>query len=430
MSDVFNSIGEGVANLVGAGPQGGPLGGFKPVGKILAPIAAAATGAGLADFAGIGGAIGETGLTGAELGGAAGGALAGGENGPIGAVLGGAGGGLLGGTSAFGPGGALNFGGGAAGGAAGAAAPLAAAGGPATAPGDLGAAAATSAGDLTVPQGALPGSFVSQGAATSETIPGVTNPSNFLQSAGLEAPTQGFNPVEAGGPGAGALSTPMGVDPATQASYNQTATGLGLPGSAGVGSGGSSASPGFFKSIGNFAANPSLSTAGGVASSIPAGAYIGAAGLGYEALKGTPPIPNLSTLNNIAGQAESNSSTLINAELSGKLPPGASAGVQQGLEAAQAQIRSQFAGMGLSGSSAEADALANASQAASAQSFQIASTMAQQGISIAGLPASIYEAITQQVLGQDTQFQNAIVNFATAAGGGGGVRLQVGGSST
>ena len=112
MSDVFNSIGEGVANLVGAGPQGGPLGGFKPVGKILAPIAAAATGAGLADFAGIGGAIGETGLTGAELGGAAGGALAGGENGPIGAVLGGAGGGLLGGTSAFGPGGALNFGGG------------------------------------------------------------------------------------------------------------------------------------------------------------------------------------------------------------------------------------------------------------------------------------------------------------------------------
>ena len=113
MSDVFNSIGEGVANLVGAGPQGGPLGGFKPVGKILAPIAAAATGAGLADFAGIGGAIGETGLTGAELGGGAGGALAGGlENGPIGAVLGGAGGGLLGGTSAFGPGGALNFGGG------------------------------------------------------------------------------------------------------------------------------------------------------------------------------------------------------------------------------------------------------------------------------------------------------------------------------
>lgn len=438
MSDVFNSIGEGVANLFGAGPQGGPLGGFKPFAQGVDDLAAVA----LAP---------ETG--GLSL--AVPGAFAA-EDAAKGNILG-----AVGNLAAVG-GGAYNaglFGGGAgaggAAGATGAAAPAIAAGGAATAPGDF--SAAFQPGDLfsggtgpgasaigtgasgidpvaagfstgsaggadTGGIGATPGTTgVGAGASTGTAAGGIGG--DFIPSAGL---TPLSTQLATASPSAGAGD--FAAAPSITGGSNPTgAIGGGTAGAA-AGPGGASAAPGFLDSVGNFATNPSLAAAGGIAKSIPAGAYIGAAGLGYEALKGTPPIPNLSTLNNIAGQAESNSQTLISAELSGKLPPGAAAGVQQGLEAAQARIRSQFAEMGLTGSSAEADALGNASQQASAQSFSIASQMAQQGISLAGLPASIYEAITQQVLGEDQNFQNAIVNFATAAGGG-GPRIQIGGSA-
>ena len=263
MGDVFTDIGEAVANLVGAGPQGGPLGAFKPVGKILAPIAGAALGAGGADFFGLGGAIGETGITGAEVGGAAGGALAGGlEGGPLGAALGGVGGGFLGGSSLFAPGGSLDFGAAAPGAAgagaasvggvpvAGGAAPAASAGGAASAPGDiftnpalssmgdvygggpgaaaLGTGAGADAGTASAagaPYGSvLPANnttgFISQSVATGnapQTIPGVApQPSGILQDIGVTSPTPGYAPVGGGGQSSGAI-LPGQVDPTTMA---------------------------------------------------------------------------------------------------------------------------------------------------------------------------------------------------------------------
>jgi len=438
MGGVFNSIGEGVANLFGAGPQGGPLGGFKPFAQgvddlaagALAPetggLSLAVPGAFAAEDAAKGNVLGAVGNLAAVGGGAYNAGLIGGG----GAAAGGAGS------------------------AAGAAAPAAAAGGSATAPGDFSAAfqpgdlfsGGTGPGATAIGTGAsgidpvaagfetgnaggadtgslAGGTGAGTGASTGTGAGGIG--ADFIPSAGLTPLSTQLataSPAAGGGDFLAAPTITGGSNPTGAIG----ATG-GTAGAA-AGPGGASAAPGFIDSISNFATNPSLSAAGGIAKSIPAGAYIGAAGLGYEALKGNPPIPNLSTLNNIAGQAESNSQSLINAELSGQLPPGAAARVQQGLEGAQAEIRSQFAGMGLTGSSAETDALANASQQASAQSFQIASQMAQQGISLAGLPASIYEAITQQVLGEDQQFQNAIVQFASAAGGA-GPRIQIGGNA-
>ena len=76
----------------------------------------------------------------------------------------------------------------------------------------------------------------------------------------------------------------------------------------------------------------------------------------------------------------------------------------------------------------EAEALATASQTAAANSFNIAAQMAQQGLSIAGLPANIYQTIMQATLQNDQEFSQAITNFATAAAGG-GPRIQIGGAA-
>jgi hypothetical protein len=441
------------------------------IGTILASVAVGAGGGALLSAAG-GGSPGTGALEGALIGG--GGAI-GGELGPagssLGTIAGGAAGGALGHAIEGGnpltgaiegaiPGlvsgisGSLSSpSGGAAPGAMGGAAPAATAGGAAAAPGDwsgafqpgdifsggggpgaaaLGTGAAADAGTASAagaPYGSvLPPNnttgFISQSVATGNapgTIPGVApQPSGFLQDIGITSPTPGYAPVGGGGQASGAI-LPGQVSPSTMAQYQQAATGLPGAGASGGGAGGGTAAdPGFLSNLtqGNF---------GAAAKDIPLGAVIGGGGLAYEALKGQPPIPNLSNLNQIAGQAESNSQTLINAELSGQLPAGAAAGVQQGLESAQAAIRSQFASLGLSGSAQEAEALATAAQTSAANSFNIAAQMGQQGISLAGLPAQVYQTIMQATLQNDQEFSQAVTNFATAAAGG-GARIQIGGA--
>ena len=264
--------------------------------------------------------------------------------------------------------------------------------------------------------------FISQSVASGNappTIPGIGPQSSPIQTGTI--PTAGITPalsdqLATAQPSASSLlSGPVSItggagNPGT--SVINTATGIGASASGGGAGGGTATDPGFLSNLtqGNF---------GAAAKDIPLGAVIGGGGLAYEALKGTPAVPNLSNLNQIAGASEAQSQALINAELSGQLPAGAAAGVQQGLESAQAAIRSQFASLGLSGSAQEAEALATAAQTSAANSFNIAAQMGQQGISLAGLPAQVYQTIMQTVLQSDQAFSNSIVNFATAAAGAG-----------
>ena len=431
MTSFVNDIGEGAANLVGAGPSGGPLGGFKPYAQgvdDLAAVALAPETGGLS-LAVPGAFAAEDVAKGNYLGAA----------GNVAALAGGA---YSAGVGPFAP--AADAAGGAGAGAAGAAAPLGSAGGPATLGGDLSAGAPALADTGTTSPGIAAlggapgvGSGVAGAAGGSPvaTSPGIlstigndigtagTNVGNFLSNnlpswlGGTPTAGSTFGTVGEAAPGAGtvgALASPDNFGVINN--VTGTVAGAGAPAlSAGGGGGGSSA--GLFGDIGSF----------GNKLTQP-GALLGIAGLGYEALKGTPTVPNLNNLTTEAASAFNTEQQLISPELTGQLPPGAAAGVAQGLESAKAQIRAQFANDGLTGSSAEADALASADQAAASQSFQIAASMANQGLNLAGLSSQIYEQIIQQTLGSDTAFNQALVNFGTAAAGG-GARIQIGGTN-
>jgi hypothetical protein len=124
----------------------------------------------------------------------------------------------------------------------------------------------------------------------------------------------------------------------------------------------------------------------------------------------------------IAGQQAKFARTTEQNLLSGTLPPGADAAVAKGTQDAIATIKGRYASMGLTGSTMEADAIANAQQQATIQRFTIADQMAQTGVNALSsatqalnLEANVYNGIMNAVLAQDQNLANAISNFASSA---------------
>ena len=141
-------------------------------------------------------------------------------------------------------------------------------------------------------------------------------------------------------------------------------------------------------------------------------------GLGYEALQGQQPVPGQATLNTQAGQLSQQSQQLESYLQTGTLPPGVGASLNQASAAAKAAIRSQYASMGMTGSSGESEALANVDQTTASQGANIAMQLLNTGIQESQLSASIYEQLMQVQLAQDAQLGNSISAFAIAASGG------------
>lgn len=121
---------------------------------------------------------------------------------------------------------------------------------------------------------------------------------------------------------------------------------------------------------------------------------------------------NLITSNN------NKASGLEAALFTGQLPPGAQAAVNQATQAAKAAVRSKYASLGLTGSSMEAQDIANVDQQASSQIFSLASELYKTGISQSGLSAQLYDAILQAQGGLANESRNALTNYAAAIGGG------------
>lgn len=143
--------------------------------------------------------------------------------------------------------------------------------------------------------------------------------------------------------------------------------------------------------------------------------------MGYSIYRGNQPLPHQRELENLAGGNAATAQALQSqalAAMNGQLPGGAEAGIQQGLNAAQAAIRSKYANMGLSGSTMEGQDLANAEQAAVAMRFQIGQEMARTGLAGAGnanaLASSLYDMIMQSMLQQGSQMGDALSAFAGA----------------
>lgn len=103
----------------------------------------------------------------------------------------------------------------------------------------------------------------------------------------------------------------------------------------------------------------------------------------------------------------------------GTLPPGAAAAVQNATNAEKASIRSSFAAQGLSDSTPEAQALAQADRNKAAQTFQIGDQLLSQGAQFTNISDQLYQQILQQTLQQDQQFQQALGTFAAGLAGAG-----------
>lgn len=216
---------------------------------------------------------------------------------------------------------------------------------------------------------------------------------------------------------------------------NAPAGGTGAPAAGGGGGAGGAAGGG--NSVLNAMQHPSLesilSAFGG-----NIGPLAGAGILAYEAANkpgglkgaqlpaGAQPGP---VSNQLVGQATNLGTTgaaLQQPLVSGVLPPGAQASIDQLTQSEIARIKSQFGEMGLSGSTMEAQAIAQAQQSAQARAFQIAQNMAQLGLSDMSASSQIFEQLLNSGLQSDQQFQTALSQFAAALAGGGGTTVRIG----
>ena len=114
---------------------------------------------------------------------------------------------------------------------------------------------------------------------------------------------------------------------------------------------------------------------------------------------------------------------LIDPLISGNLPPGAEAQVQQALKQATATTKGRYASLGQTGSTMEGDALSNLQNQTSAMRFQIAQQMAQAGLQAQqlslqalGLEGKEWGALMDAQVKQDKNMSDTIGAFAKSVG--------------
>jgi hypothetical protein len=140
-------------------------------------------------------------------------------------------------------------------------------------------------------------------------------------------------------------------------------------------------------------------------------------GLLSSALEGTKTPKFQGAVSAEASQLATQGAQLQSYLTSGTLPPGVSAGLQSAHDAAAATIRSQYASRGQTGSSAEAQDLANLATTTVSQGAQIASNLLQQGVSESEFSAQLYQSLMQSSMQQDAALSQSIASFAGGLAG-------------
>lgn len=269
-------------------------------------------------------------------------------------------------------------------------------------------------------------------------------------AAGFGGAALGAGSAAAGGGlfSAGSSILPGMVGQTASSGISDTATGVGagapLSGSEGAGVPSSTGPSGgsflnnigkgitdfFGGSTGGGGVSPQVAPSGSEAAGVPAqgggvGGFLGknwpqVAGLGLAGinfLKGNEPVPGQAEMQRSAAEQGSLGRTLSAYQLSGTLPPGMKAIVDQNSEAAKAAIRSQYAKAGYSNSSAENQALAQVDQASMAQIAQIADHLAQQGRSWISMSNAEFDHLLQTELASEAGFQKSLASFAGGLAG-------------
>jgi len=220
--------------------------------------------------------------------------------------------------------------------------------------------------------------------------------------------------------GATSAATPGTVDAGAAAGGQQTAGLSPTPASAPI----STTAPDVTAGLNTSVPNPTVSSPGGTGGKGVGGilsgieknplqaAEVGA--LGASLLKGNQKPPFYDQLQTEANQLSSQGKQMQNYLESGTLPPGLQQSLTTASQNAEASIKSYYAQHGMTGSSAEAQDLANLGTRVEQQGAQIALSLFQQGQSESQLAEGIYGQLMNVAVQQDQQFGNALTGLTTA----------------
>jgi hypothetical protein len=187
-----------------------------------------------------------------------------------------------------------------------------------------------------------------------------------------------------------------------------SALGIGAPAATGAASAPAPASSG---GIGGILGDLGITKANALPAAIAAG------GLLYDTSR-SQNIPGLTQLQSEANQFAAQGNQLQSYLQSGTLPTGVQSSIDEASQAAEAEIRSQYAAMGLSGSSMEAQALASVKENTAAQGASIAATLLSQGVNESQIASQLYGDLLTFNQQQNTATGSAISSLAEALAGG------------
>lgn len=282
---------------------------------------------------------------------------------------------------------------------------------------DAGASAGTPL--VSVTSATLPGPGGVNPNISAFDIGGGLSPQSSLTSGGAEAPI-GVNTGAVGSPTTanGFVSGPLGDIPASasgevtgaaDSDLTRKLQALNIPGSGGA------ADKSWFSNL--------VDSSGDALGKNPVGAAVAGAGLGLNLLRGNSPLQGQNETSQIGKDALAQSAKLSSYLENGTLPPGAQQGLDQAKASAAAAIRSKYAQMGMSGSTAEVQELGALDQRVAAQGFQYAMDLLNKGIQSSGIATNVFNNLMGINQKENEATQGAIGDFATALAGGSNIRL-------
>ena len=190
------------------------------------------------------------------------------------------------------------------------------------------------------------------------------------------------------------------ADAAAQIPSGQTGA---VSGGGGAASSTPSAGSQFVKSLFNGQSGTTLPAFDNLLSS-NANLAVPAAVIGYDAIESGKTPKGFNQLQSEAGQDMQQGQQLESYLQNGTLPPGLAGAVAQNLAATQAAIKSRYAAINMSGSSAEQQDLMNAATQSQADSAQLAMGLLSQGISETGQSSGIYENLIKDISSELNQY--------------------------
>jgi hypothetical protein len=143
-------------------------------------------------------------------------------------------------------------------------------------------------------------------------------------------------------------------------------------------------------------------------------AVLSGLGMAYNMMKSQQPPRYSAELQAQAAALQAQGAQLQGYLTSGTLPPGIGSALSGAHDSASAAIRSRYANMGMSGSSAEMQDLNNLAQTTVSQGADIANKLLATGVSEQQFASGLYQNLMSTALSQDKILADSISNFTGA----------------